>query len=646
MYRNKLFFFILLLIIPLTASAGDRKLTLMHTNDMHSHLLGFYPTIDYMPGITGDGTKGGWARISTVIKKTRMERSNPVLVVDAGDFLMGSLFHMLCRERSFELRLMKEMGYDVITLGNHEFDLTPSGLARILRSAQRYRGLPAIVSSNVEFSKSDSRDDTLEAAFKDGLVKPYTVVNAGNVRIGFFGLIGERAARVSPFAKPVTFGDMADSAKKMVDLLRNRERVDLVVCLSHGGINQKDISDSEDVRLARRVPGIDIIISGHTHTPQRTPIHEGRTTIVQAWCYGLWVGIMDIVIKNATVEIAGYRIVEINDSIRGDESVTSLIRGYENEISASVLAPVGLSFNSIIARQDFDMTIEEDESNLGNLVADASRWYVNRIDYDPRDPATKVVAAFDSNGLIRDAVYRGKSGRLAVCDLFNALPLGIGADGTMGYPLTATYFYASEIKNTLEILTSISPLKGDDYFLQVSGLKFTYNPRRMIFDRVTSIQLGSDEEGYTPLDYSPSNKKLYRITANLYNATFLEIIGDFTMNILKIVPKDKNGKPYEALSKALVDADPKMPGIQEAKQWIGLVEYVRSFRDRNGDGYPEVPDQYRSKLGRTVRDPSMNPVSLLKRGTWITWLTAGLIAAVIGVVALTPVLIIKKFWKK
>lgn len=631
---------------PVVLSAKEQKITLVHTNDLHSHLLGFYPNIDYTPQANDDNTKGGWARIMTVIKRTRAERSNPVLVVDAGDYLMGSLFHMISRERALELRLLKDMGYDVVTLGNHEFDLKPAGLARILNSAKKNGGLPPIVSSNVVFSEKDDRDNTLEEVFKAGIVKPYTVLNAGSVKIGFFGLMGKEAAEVAPFAKPVAFGDPAETARKMVDLLRNKEKVDLVVCLSHSGINLEDLSKSEDVRLARNVPGIDIIISGHTHTPVKEPIREGKTIIVQAWCYGLWVGIMDISVKDGMMSLGGYRIVEIDDRIPGDNAITALINGFKNEITGTVLAPVRLAFDTVIARHGFDLNIAEEESNLGNLIADASRWYVNKFAYDPKDPETKVVVAVDSNGLIRDPVVKGKTGKIAVCDLFNALPLGIGKDDTMGYPMAAVYLYGSELKKALEIVTSINPIKGYDYFLQISGLKFTYNPRRMIFDRVTSIQIGNDEEGYKPLDYSDTNKKLYRVTANMYNAAFLEIVGDFTMNILKIIPKDRNGKPYDDLGMALVDADPKKPGIQEVKQWVGLMEYVRSFKDTNGDGIPEIPDKYKGKLGRTVAEPSLNPVSLLRGGTYMTWIGAALCVVVIGIIALVAFIVVKKVRKK
>ncbi|TFH42907.1 MAG: bifunctional metallophosphatase/5'-nucleotidase [Chrysiogenales bacterium] len=638
---------IVLTILPLAVHAGEQKLTFIHTNDLHSYFLGIAPGIDYTPQVTGDdGTKGGWARIMTVIKNVKAERTGPVLLLDGGDFLMGSLFHMVSRERALELRLLHKMGYDVATLGNHEFDLRPSGLARILNSARDAGTLPHIVSSNVIFSTESGKDDTLEAAFRAGLVRPYTVIEKQGVKIGFFGLIGKEAAEVAPFAKPVTFEDPVIAARRMVATLRNDEKVDVIVCLSHSGLKLNDLSSSEDVLLAREVPGIDIIISGHTHTPLEKPIVEGSTIIVQAWCYGRWVGVLDVSLKDGRTSMDGYRIQVIDDSIPGDPAITAAVEGYKAEVSGRVLAPMGLAFDSIIAHTPFDLTIGVEESNLGNLIADASRSYVNRFVHDPGDPDSKVVAAIDSNGLIRESVLRGKTGRVSVSDLFNALPLGIGVDDTMGYPMITMYLNASELKKGLEILTSVYPLKNEDYFLQISGLRFTYNPRRMFFDRVTGIEIGSEEEGYEVLDYSTSNDKLYRVAANIYNATFLKIVGNFTMNILTIVPKDRQGNPINDLAEALVDADPNRPGIQEAKQWVGLLQYVRGFKDITGDGLPDIPEKYRGKLGRIVMEPSLNPVSLLRRGTRVTWLAFGIFLAVAGGIGFAGFIVTKRLRKK
>jgi len=306
-----------LIIVASPVAGAVKKITIIHSNDLHSHLLGFSPNTDFSPLQThDDDTVGGWARLTTVIKQVKQQRNNPVLVLDAGDFLMGSLFHMLSREEAFELQLMKKMGYDVITLGNHEFDLKPTGLARILSTAHQQGQLPSIVLSNAIFSETSTDDDVLEKIFDKKIVKPYRIIETDGLRIGFFGLMGKDAAEVAPFAAPVTFGDPIASAQKMVKLLREKEKVDIVICLSHSSLAD-DPKQSEDEILAKEVAGIDIIISGHTHT--KADVRKvNDTLIVQSWCYGKLLGVMDIVWSDGKVSLQNYRAVEINDAIKGD----------------------------------------------------------------------------------------------------------------------------------------------------------------------------------------------------------------------------------------------------------------------------------------------------------------------------------------
>jgi len=264
-----------------------------------------------------------------------------------------------------------------------------------------------------------------------------------------------------------------------------------------------------------------------------------------------------------------------------------------------------------------------------------------------------MVIAIESNGVIRDDLLRGRTGNIAVCDLFRTIPLGFsGGDDTMGYPLITSYLYAHEIKKMMEVLASIYPRKGNKFFLQVSGLRFKYNPNRVIFDKVTDIWIGSEEEGYQPLDYSKSNKNLYRVAANIYNATFLNFVGRFTYGILDIIPKDSNGNPivlkaptcnpFVLLLSLRVDADKEKPGIQELKQWVAVMEYVKNFPDRDRDGIPDVPEKYRGNLGRIVAEPSWNPFSLLSRGTYVTWIAFGVVIGSIFIVGLGTYLLSKK----
>jgi 5'-nucleotidase len=532
----------------------------------------------------------------------------------------------------------------------------PHGLARILNSAHQKGGMPEVVFSNPIFHPENTEDDTLEDSFEKGLVKPYVVREIQGIRIGIFGILGKDAAEVSPFARPMKFRDPIEASREMVKILREKEKVDWVICLSHGGLRENK-SLSEDDRLAKEVPGIDLIVGGHSHTKLKKPMLVNQTMIVQAGGHGEYVGVLDLGYEKGKMKLKGYQLVEIDDSIHADEKIQKRVESYVGLINERVLKKENLSFHQVLAKTDFDLRSVDDESNLGNLIADSIRWEINRIDYDKNGPATKVVVAIESNGVIRDDLLKGKTGNVAVCDLFRTVPLGFSrGDDTMGYPLITCYFYAHEIKKTMEVVTSIYPRKGSNFYLQVSGMRFKYNPNRIIFDRVTGIGIGSEEEGYKPLDYSESNKNLYRIATNIYNATFLGYVGRFTHGILDIVPKDRNGNPivartttgnpFDVLLSLRVDVDKNKPGIQELKEWVALVNYVKDFPDKNHDGFPDIPEKYRGKLGRIVKEISWNPVSLLSRGTYVTWIAFGVIVGLIVILGFGVFLFSRKMRRK
>ncbi|MBP7763930.1 MAG: bifunctional metallophosphatase/5'-nucleotidase [Syntrophaceae bacterium] len=629
-------------LIFIAPAAAEKRITVVHTNDMHSHLQGFSPELDFRPfAENADRTLGGWSRVATVIRQTQKTRNHPVLVLDAGDFSMGSLFHMLIREEAFELRLLAAMGYNAVTLGNHEFDLKPRGLAAILKTAKDRGGLPPIVAANPVFDRREPALAELEDAFVAAGVKPYLVLERDGLKIGIFGILGRGAVEVSPFAKPLTFRDPIDTARDMVNLLRRQEKADIVICLSHGGLADNP-RRSEDLILAKEVPGIDVIVSGHSHTKLDKPLVVGNTLVVQAWCYGKQVGVMDLVWKEGKVALQNYAAVPVTSAIPGDKDIQRMIDGFKRQIDQDLLRPVGMSYDQVLAETRWDLANDAEESPLGNLIADSIRWYVNTTDPAAGDPAARVVVAVESNGIIRDNLLAGTTGKIILGDLFRTFPLGIGADDTMSYPLISFYLYGYEIKRALEILTSVRPFKGDDYFLQISGLRFTYNPRRMIFDRVTGIEIGSEEDGYRPLDYSTANQQLYRVAANIYNAAFLKLVGRFTYGLLEIVPKDRSGRSIAKLSDARVDADPARPGVQELKEWQGLVTYVRSFPDANGNGLADIPDKYRGKLGRIVAKPSFNPVNLVYRPGKPTLIALAVLGGIVLFLAAVAVVIIKR----
>jgi len=631
----------LLLLCAAGLSAEPSRFTILHTNDLHSHLQGVSPELDYTPLRPGDdGTLGGWSRLAAAIQAVRLQRDNPVLVLDAGDFLMGSLFHMVSREQALELGLLREMGYDAVGLGNHEFDLMPDGLARILSAASARGGLPPMLIASAVFALEDPADDSLQRVFADGLVQRYRIIERGGVRFGLFALIGRDAAEVAPFASPVSFRDPVEAAREMVALLREKEAAEVVICLSHSGLSA-DPRKSEDLLLANEVPGIDIIVSGHTHTRLPAPLLVGSTIIVQAWEYGKKLGVLDFEVEAGRVRLLGWEPLTLDDARRGDPLLQARIDSAKLLLDREVLAPHGWSYAQVLAETGFDLKAAEAETGLGDLVADSIRWYVDRVDSDPADPDSRVSLAVESGGVIRDEILRGATGRISAADLFRVLPLGVGLDGSMAYPLISIYLTGAELRKALEIVASVHPLKGSDYFLQVSGVRFTYNPHRVLFDRVSRVEIGSDELGWRRLDTSKRNTALYRVVANYYNSAFLKLIGGFTFPILDIVPKDREGRPIQDLADARVDADPRRPGIQELKEWVGLLEYVQGCPDADGDGVPEIPARYASPQGRIVRAPSWRPVALLRGAGWVSWAAIGAGLLVLGLLAGLVLLILR-----
>jgi hypothetical protein len=205
---------------------------------------------------------------------------------------------------------------------------------------------------------------------------------------------------------------------------------------------------------------------------------------------------------------------------------------------------------------------------------------------------------FEANGVIRDGIKKGKTGEVRVADLFQVLPLGLGPNDEIGYPMLAFYLTPYEIKAGLEVIVGIAPAIADSFFLQVSGLKFEYDTEGGLLSMVQNVWLGNEVDGYsaTPLDITPENKQLVRVATNLYIAQMLGVIKTYTGIAIDL--KDKDGKIYENITDAMVDADPGTAGVQEYKLWRTLVDYLRSQPVESGATLPKIPARYEKALGR------------------------------------------------
>ncbi|MDH0099226.1 bifunctional metallophosphatase/5'-nucleotidase [Pseudomonas sp. GD04158] len=603
-------------------AAAERSFTILHSNDWQSRLLGFGPNNEYSPAtLNDDDTVGGVARLATLLNERRAAAGDePLLLLDGGDFTMGTLFHTIAREMGSELRLMTELGYDAAVIGNHEFDFRPAGLAAMISAAHKAKGdaLLPLLSSNMRFDETSKADDSLQAHAEAGRILPYRLIERGGIRFGLFGLLGNNAVAVSPMIKPVTFADPVTTAREMVAKLRE-EGAEVVILLSHMGVTQQADGSwrGEEVELVEQVPGIDIVVGGHSHVALPQPVLvNGRTPVMQAGSEIQYLGELRMTLGDDGVpRLRDYRLHPVNDSIAGDEAITAKVEDFKQVVSERMLVPKGYRFDQPLAKVDQSLGRDFSDHTLANLVTDALR---HAVDAD---------LAFTGNGTIRDDLLKGRHGVQEVSDLFRIAPLGVGQfDDEPGYPMIKAYVSAREIKSLLEVLLLAYQLRDSrSYYPRVSGVRFTYNPWRVPFDRVSRIEIGDPVAGYRELDLNDT--RLFSIAATSYVGSFTWLVPDLTKGLLDVVPKDAEGRPLPRIEDAIVDQDPNTEGVQELKEWQALLDHIRSLPDLDGDGLADIPTTGAAAEERMIRAPSLHPAELFRLAGPLQWGVSSVILA-------------------
>ena len=586
---KKLTLIIVLFISILSVDAqSEKKITILHTNDLHSRLMGFAPESGYSPLTTdNDKTVGGFARIAAIIKSQKEASSATTIVVDAGDFMMGTLFPSLEKKYGFQLRLMKEMGYDAVAVGNHEYEFGPEWLASVIRVSAQNGKIPDILIGNAVFDKKDHRDDALEKEVSDKIINRKMIFEKDGLRIGFFSILGKNAASVAPKARPVTFEKQSSFAKKMVKELRS-EKCDVIICLSHSGVAKQKNGEwgGEDADLAKKVKGIDIIIGGHSHTRLEKPLIVNGTTIVQTGEFGQFVGSLSLSYSPGKLTVTGYKLIPVDDRIRGDEKINQMIESQKKNIDQEVLRPLGLNYSKPVAEAGFKIEGNDGgdyvNSNLGPFIADAIHYYVNRLNRKGTD--VSMVAA----GMIFDKILPGIQ---TVPDIFRIMPLGSGNDNVPGYALSRLYVTGRELKSILEILQIAGKSNAENY-CYYSGIKVEYNPDKGLFKKIRKVEIVHADGTVSDVGFTKKDKKLYSITADSYMLEFIGIIKKMSFGLINVIPKDDMGNKISDMKSAVLDMDDNREGVQEGKEWLALIEYLKTMSDTNGNGIPDIDAKY------------------------------------------------------
>ena len=610
--------------IPLQAAEEKAtKVSILFTHDTHSHLNSFQTVFN------GEQTTiGGFSRIKTIIDEQK-EKDPDTLVLDAGDFSMGTLFQTIYEENAAELRMLGYLGYDATTLGNHEFDYRTDGLCSMLETAKDSGdALPALLLCNVDWSDMNEEQQQIKETFEDYGVKDYMVVEKNGVKIALLGVFGKDSLACAPTCA-LRFEDPVAAVKETVAQIQEKEDVDMIIALSHSGTSE-NAGDSEDEILAQKVPELDLIISGHSHTTIEEPIVYGDTAVVSCGEYGEQVGSLDMAKKDdGRWQISGYKMIPVTQDVAEDAGAQEKIDDFEQAIDEKYLSRFGYTADEVVAHNAYDFDPLDDlytvhtEHNLGDIIADAYAYTVeNAADYD----GVPVDLAVVPSGTIRDTYVKGD---ITVSDVFNSFSLGIGPDKIPGYPIVSVYLTGKELKTMAEIDASVSDYMNSAR-LYISGMNFTYNPNRMLLNRVTEVYLTRDGERSEIED-----DKLYRVVADLYSGQMLSAVTDKSHGLLSVIPKYQDGTPVEDMEDCIV-----YENGAEMKAWTTIVTYMQSFQASSG-AVAEIPDYYSTLHGRKVVDDSRDVVEVLKSPNKYTAMFAGIIVVAIFVITGMIRLIIK-----
>lgn len=617
--------------------------TILFTHDLHSHFLP-------QPTAAG-GESGGYARLKTVIDEKRA--MNPAaLLVDGGDFSIGSLIQTLYTTQAAELRTMGAMGYDAVTIGNHEFDHKGVGFAEMLNSAkaaqqaavelllvdarpledmdayrERFGPVTPVLPTLLEANYAPA-DDNPDRAFIRSAMENYGVTDCmtlerGGVTYGLFGLMGVDSDECAP-TSGFTRTDAAKAAKRCVETLKG-EGAEIIVCLSHSGTGDS-LASSEDEELAKAVDGIDVIVSGHTHSTLAEPLVVNDTYIVSSGPYCQNLGSLTFSWDDGGEKrLLDYRLIPIDETVAENPEIAGLVEQWKDMVGETYLARYGLTYDEVLTHSDYDLNTPasavQENNGLGTLVSDAFLWADRTLNAAYADsPHTVSVTA--------DGVLRANlpAGDLTAAMAFDVLSMGVGEDGTSGFPLVAVYLTGKELKAAMEVDASVTPIMPAAQ-LYMSGAKYAFNTKRMFFNRVYDAALTDvtfDESG-TGNAYEIDDNALYRVVTGMYSAQMLGTVKSKSMGLLSLEPKQADGTPVTDFADCILyDANGN-----ELKEWYALAAYLEQFGE---DG---LPDRYADPANgcKQVSD-SFAPGQLLAGWNGITWVVLGIVLLILALIFL------------
>ena len=467
--------------------AQTDTITILHMNDSHSGMMPSGPR-----GADLKGTRGGIARAATVVGMTKLTEPK-TLTLHAGDFAMGDIMYNVYFGVP-ELRILSQLGLDVMTLGNHEFDLKPAALLQTLDTAFVAGGQFSILSANCVLA------DSSVLPLKK-YIESFTIKTIGATKVGIFGLTTPETNLLSQPAPAFLDTNLAEIAFAMVDTLR-KQGCQVVILLSHLGYDLDSV-------IAGNIPGIDVIVGGHDHyvfnQPRLVKNPLGHNVpIVQVGAHYEYIGKMHLAVSSSGVSMIGYSVIPLDENIPEEPTIAGIL----SELASGVEAQYGKVYTERLctAHDDHDEVAEDllsagiHDTPVGNLVTDAFR------------AMTGADIAIEVGGSTSDMLYKGE---IVGADIFRMIGYGFNLDNGLGYRLATFKMSGAALAMGLEFgLSDIA--HNDEFLVQTSGMQYQYAVDAPPFARLTGALICG-----APLDTA----NLYTVAANEFAVLFLSTIG-------------------------------------------------------------------------------------------------------------------------
>ena len=587
----------------------EKFFTILHTNDEHSSLIPHGPAIDHHQGSSPNTTRGGFARLASWVqnqRKTKEKSGEPTLLVSSGDIIGSNPFSWLIyRGYAPELKIMQKMGYELITIGNHELQQGPE----ILGNYYFNGGYPpenhsstTILGTNVHFPGQYFMSSK-------GIYQRTSIKTLANgLKVGFLGILGYDAIEILNQSKIGGFRlrDPIISIRRFIRELKE-EGAEVIIALNHAGleINKK---------IARRIEGLDLIIGGHEHLFTEEPVIESGTIIVEAGECLKYAGMLELAydptkkqIRLRNQENGTPFLHPLDSQIEEDPNIYTEVKYYTEELNKVVAEFTGGKINNILSPvvsipYDLPNTPCQQDNPLGNFVTDAMRLMSQEI------TGNKVDLAFQGTGIFRLPLTTGKTRvtqhQVSFYDLAEVQEILYGPDGEAGTPLVSFYLTGKELRYLAEISVLGGETIEDYYSLQVSGMRFYYNPQRSVLGKLpvagfpiptfravhhAEIFTGEGRQTDNEAEYTPLNKKnnnLYHVVTDylLAKAAFSHL---HKIPYINKIPKNKFGKPLTNMEEAII-----YDGKKPYKVWQAVVDYALSY-PAGPEGLPRIDDYYR-----------------------------------------------------